>query len=226
MNNGQIERKKNKKLTFQAINKKIDLNNKAEKLKPEKGRWKSTKLVMNFVPQLRPKKSFCKPSFFLLDDQTDTKEESKKSDELNIINSCDEEEGFSDSSSDISCENEGEKINSIFKEESGQNYGRDIEPDSSIKKELGDSKEKDVNFKNNNLFNNDDKENGKDKEFKRKEKQENIIKLASKLDTNIIDDNHVRNRNIINEQKNDVDIYINNSITILDILSIKDQKNN
>ncbi len=114
-----IKRKVAKKLTFHEKDNKFILNKKFEKsIKPEL-RCYSTKLVSNFVPQLKPKKSFCKPTFFQLN-ENETKSDDENGDNLlDAISSCEEVDDDSVKSSSLSSSdderNEEEEKNNITK---------------------------------------------------------------------------------------------------------------
>ena len=118
-----IERTKVKKNTLK-LNNKFDLSKNYESTKNAKAlRYYSTKIVINFVPQLKPKKSFLKPTFFQLN--KDDKDESEKSFELDKISSCDEvEDNESNDSSSIissfSSDNEKDKEDNNNKENQSQ----------------------------------------------------------------------------------------------------------
>ena len=85
-----FERSKQKKYTFQKNNNKFDFKKSFDQMnKPKKQRYYSTKIIINFVPQIKPKKSFCKPTFFQLN-KDENNNENDRSFELDKILSCDE----------------------------------------------------------------------------------------------------------------------------------------
>ena len=59
-----FQRSKMKKNTYQNKNENFNINNFEKIQKSKKPRFYSTKLIVSFVPRLKPKKSFCKPTFF------------------------------------------------------------------------------------------------------------------------------------------------------------------
>ena len=156
----KFERPKVKKNTVQLNNDRFDLRKSLDKTKNQKAlRCYSTKLVVNFVPQLKPKKSFLKPTFFQLN--KDDKDENEKSFELDKISSCEEVDDseskgsssiMSDSQSDSENENE-ENINNNKKEnenESGftlndnkiEEKNENLEQNLNIEDILSESKKK------------------------------------------------------------------------------------
>jgi hypothetical protein len=84
-----FERSKQKKYTFQKNNNKFDFKKSFDQNKPKKQRYYSTKIIINFVPQIKPKKSFCKPTFFQLN-KDENNNENDRSFELDKISSYDE----------------------------------------------------------------------------------------------------------------------------------------
>ena len=105
----------NKKNTSIIQHQKLNLGH---KIKGCYNRSKSTKLLNNFVPQLKPKKSFCKPTFFQLDENNTNNQQNEKIKEI--------EEDYS-SSDDDDDEMEEVKANcpgsnsSDFESDEGQN---------------------------------------------------------------------------------------------------------
>lgn len=87
-----FKRSKFKKLSYQNQNIKHFKNNfPIIKNNQKINKYHSTKLVVNFVPTIRPKKSFCKPTFFQLNQSSlNEKQEDEKSFELDKISSCEE----------------------------------------------------------------------------------------------------------------------------------------
>ena len=226
MNNGKIHKEKintKKKLSFNTLNKKTEFQRSAEKVNLQKGRWHSSKLVVNFVPKLKPKKSFCKPTHFQLDDseEKEEKKEKEQSLDLNIISSCDEGNS-NDSSSNISSENEENDSDSEKEfEENHEDNDNDNEITSSAKNELNNNEYKGVKLKQNKKYKLDiyDKEN-EEKNNVISHKKENSSE-SDKIHQNIQDKNSFQDKETINTKN---DFSLNENITILDIISIKDKK--
>jgi hypothetical protein len=124
-----FERSKQKKHTFQKNNNKFDFKKSFDQMnKPKKQRYYSTKIIINFVPQIKPKKSFCKPTFFQLN-KDENNNENDRSFELDKISSCDEIEDnesieSNESSSSLSSasdtENNKEENTDSNKKENGE----------------------------------------------------------------------------------------------------------
>ena len=124
-----FERSKQKKHTFQKDNNKLDFKKKFDQIhKPKKQRYYSTKIIINFVPQIKPKKSFCKPTFFQLN-KDENNNENDRSFELDKISSCDEiddnesiesNESSSSLSSSSDTENNKEENTDSNKKENGE----------------------------------------------------------------------------------------------------------
>ena len=124
-----FERSKQKKHTFQKDNNKLDFKKKFDQIhKPKKQRYYSTKIIINFVPQIKPKKSFCKPTFFQLN-KDENNNENDRSFELDKISSCDEiednesiesNESSSSLSSSSDTENNKEENINVNKKENGE----------------------------------------------------------------------------------------------------------
>ena len=105
-----FQRSKMKKNTYQNKNENFNINNFEKIQKSKKPRFYSTKLIVSFVPRLKPKKSFCKPTFFQLNEKERNNKNEKKSFELEKISSCDElEEDVP--SSEIESDEEEQKNN-------------------------------------------------------------------------------------------------------------------
>ena len=105
-----FQRSKMKKNTYQNKNENFNINNFEKIKKSKKPRFYSTKLIVSFVPRLKPKKSFCKPTFFKLNEKERNNKNEKKSFELEKISSCDElEEDVP--SSEIESDEEEQKNN-------------------------------------------------------------------------------------------------------------------
>ena len=127
-----FQRPMNKKNTSIMQHKKLSLEH---KIKRSYNRSHSTKLPNNFVPQLKPKKSFCKPTFFQLDENNTNNQQNEKIKEIEeVYSSSDDDDG----------EMEEVKVNcpisssSDFESDEGQN-------------ENGPSNESNENEKNNNM---------------------------------------------------------------------------
>jgi hypothetical protein len=123
-----FERSKQKKYTFQKNNNKFDFKKSFDQNKPKKQRYYSTKIIINFVPQIKPKKSFCKPTFFQLN-KDENNNENERSFELDKISSCDEiednesiesNESSSSLSSSSDTENNKEENTDSNKKENGE----------------------------------------------------------------------------------------------------------
>ena len=123
-----FERSKQKKYTFQKNNNKFDFKKSFDQNKPKKQRYYSTKIIINFVPQIKPKKSFCKPTFFQLN-KDENNNENERSFELDKISSCDEiddnesiesNESSSSLSSSSDTENNKEENINVNKKENGE----------------------------------------------------------------------------------------------------------
>jgi hypothetical protein len=123
-----FERSKQKKYTFQKNNNKFDFKKSFDQNKPKKQRYYSTKIIINFVPQIKPKKSFCKPTFFQLN-KDENNNENERSFELDKISSCDEiddnesiesNENSSSLSSSSDTENNKEENINVNKKENGE----------------------------------------------------------------------------------------------------------
>ena len=124
-----FERSKQKKHTFQKNNNKFDFKKSFDQMhKPKKQRYYSTKIIINFVPQIKPKKSFCKPTFFQLN-KDENNNENDRSFELDKISSCDEiednesiesNESSSSLSSSSDTENNKEENINVNKKENGE----------------------------------------------------------------------------------------------------------
>ena len=123
-----FERSKQKKYTFQKNNNKFDFKKSFDQNKPKKQRYYSTNIIINFVPQIKPKKSFCKPTFFQLN-KDENNNENERSFELDKISSCDEiddnesiesNESSSSLSSSSDTENNKEENTDSNKKENGE----------------------------------------------------------------------------------------------------------
>ena len=89
----KFRRTNNKKNSFQSKGNGSFFNNFQIVKKNNKIQCFSTKVVVNFVPTIKPKQSFCKPTFFNLNENKDSEaKKEKKSFELEDISSCEEED--------------------------------------------------------------------------------------------------------------------------------------
>ena len=89
----KFKRSTNKKNSFQTKGNGNFFHNFQILKKNKKIQCFSTKIVVNFVPTLKPKQSFCKPTFFKLDENNNSEsKKEKKSFELENISSCEEED--------------------------------------------------------------------------------------------------------------------------------------
>jgi len=173
----------------------------------------STKLVSNFVPTLRPKQSFCKPTFMQLNQNQHKFEIEKEDSELDVISSSegiDEYDSDSNQSSSITSSNEEND-----KEEEKLPYN-DIQKNNISPLGL-------------NNINSDKDEDKIVQEF-----PEHKIFNEDKSNLKLISNNHYNNNNNTNdEQTNEIkvgNIYTQNIIipkkkrlTILDILKNKNK---
>ena len=248
-----FERTKSKKNTFQVKENHFGLKKDFESIKRNyKSRCYSTKILRDFVPQIRPKKSFCKPTFFKLDDEIESKSidnENGKDFELDKILSCDSEDDEDDeesknnsssiSSSEAGMDKEEEKenelnldISSSLKEE-GENSDQDEYKNLAFKKKK--KHKKNVEETNTNNFNNLRKEMSKIRSrtivVKSKEMEEifhhlnDDFKLGiSSTKNSYYDENCNKKENDIN--KNSIKFgNKDNNFSILDVLTIKNEKN-
>ena len=184
-NNTNFQRSKLKKHTFQdqnnitfGLKKSFDDIGKRQKL-----RCYSTKLVRNFVPQIRPKKSFCKPTFFKLNDNdNDTKSidnEDKKS-ELEEISSCEEVEEDSKNSSSLSSNEKDEE------KDDDNDSKSDFSLDEKIRKNSPNYEHKAFKEDDNDEYENLTYKNKK-KDNEEKNKLKNMRKEMSKIKTKSIE---------------------------------------
>ena len=222
------------------VNKNINLHTKFEILQnAQSRRYYSTKIVSNFVPQLKPKKSFCKPTPFQLDEGSSIENDNDKSFELDKISSCDEgdDSGQSSSLSSSIIENDKEENNV-----SNNNLNKNIEPKLNSNKGLISTKDEIMDEYENLAF--------KSKRSKEKEKEDikslrkemykiksnnmNKAKVSHDLTDyqNLGDDftnDENNNNNIIGVYKktnfSQKKLFVNNNHTILDILSNKNKNN-
>ncbi len=208
-------------------------------------RWYSTKVISNFVPNLKPKKSFCKPTPFQLDGNSSNKKENDNKFELDKISSCDEEESYQDSSSDFDSDIEEEKdLNIDSNNNIIQNSINDIQNvESKLSKDvlISTKDETDSSFEchNSDHEENDEKEKEKEEEKEITEKKED--KNVNKLNNKIIKDDFNLDGNKNNDLDDDINkkefdinkknylshknvVFHNNISSILDILSVRNKK--
>jgi hypothetical protein len=229
----------------------INLKKKFGKLQNAQNRkCYSTKIISNFVPQLKPKKSFCNPTPFLLDDNS-SKQNDKENDikfELDKISSCDEEESDKDSSSSFASDIEEEKESNIDVN-NNINMNQNCIKDGQIVAEHGANKEVLISTKNESdssfeCHNSDTEKSEEQEKEKEKEKEEIKRKSNKKIDLNEFDNNKIikddfcLDGNKHNDNVIDIDfdinkksylsqkkLVINNNISsILDILSARKKK--
>ena len=181
-NDKNFQRSKLKKHTFQdqtniifGLKKNFDIIGKRQR-----ERCYSTKLVRNFVPQIRPKKSFCKPTFFKLNDNdNDTKsiDDEDKKYELDEISSCGEVEEDSKNSSSLSSDERDEEMNES-----------DSKSDFSLDEKIGKNspnyehkafKEDDNDEYENLTYKDKKKDNEEKNKLKKMRKEMSIIKSKS-----------------------------------------------
>ena len=82
--NAKLSRKKVKGKTKRIVNSN-KLKNKYEIFNSEINKWNSSKNLINFVPRISPKKSYCKPSLFELNPDMFHKQHSDESLQKNLI---------------------------------------------------------------------------------------------------------------------------------------------
>ena len=246
------DKNKNKRLTFIELK----LKNNFDKIdKDQSRRCYSTKTLSNFVPQIKPKKSFCKPTPFKLNDNpsNQNENESDNSFELDKISSCEEGEE-SNRSSSLSSSNfkNDEQENNDLNNKINENIVNEKENNDKCKLDNGgDSTSKKDN--NDSSYECEDITQKK-KELEEKEKEKNDINNPKNKKPIITPKNILRPKESHQNLKNDFclennfddenynnntkDFYINkkhylsqkkcifnNNITILDVLSFKNKKN-
>ena len=229
-----FQRKNYKKNSFQSKGNGTFFNKFQILKKNKKIQYYSTKVVANFVPTIKPKQSFCKPTFFKLDENKDceTKKE-KKSFELEDISSCEEEDdshsihnsdessylSSSSSEKDIKEEenniNNSDKIiqkNNIFNLDDNKMKTSNIKQTKKIQFSLLNADKDNDNENDNKSFHLD--ENNKNNIFIRKEKTEVKFKtviLKSKSDIEML---HNRIKKSFNQNiKKIKDIIDNNKVS-------------
>lgn len=173
----------------------------------------STKLVSNFVPVLKPKKSFCKPAFMQLSQVQPKFEIEKEDSDLDVISSS---EGIDESESDSNQSSSMTSSNDEIDKEEEKSPEYDIQ-----KKDISDSE-----FSNQNVNKEEDKIVKEILEHKLYNEDKNDLNLTNKENNNnnnnindeAIDENKVKNnltQNIIISNKK--------SLSILDILKNKNK---
>ena len=189
MNKGQgkeekFRRTNNKKNSFHSKGKGSFFNNFQILKKNYKIQYFSTKVVVNFVPTIKPKQSFCKPTFFNLNESKDSKpKKEKKSFELEDISSCEEE----DDSNSIHNSHESSYLSSSSSEK-------------DIKEEENNINNSEKVMPKNTLFNLDDKKDNKMKY--------SCVKQTKKIKFNLLnlekdnDDDNNDNKSVHLEEKN------------------------
>ena len=202
------KRSKAKRSSFQNKNDNFNLNfikNFEKVQKPKKQRYYSTKLAVSFVPTLKPKKSFRKPTFLQLD-ETEAKNENKeneKSFELEKISSCDEnEDGDSSnlSSSDIESNKEEEKNNYEVENKNNSNlYKNKPNLDNKVNKE--DKEEPPIKESSEDEDENEDEDHNENE--RKKSSMKNLRKEMLKI----------KNNSVLNKSKEMGDVIPNNLIS-------------
>ena len=231
----EFKRPKVKKNTCQLNTDKYNLKKSFEQTKNTNAvRYYSTKLVINFVPKLKPRKSYCRPTHFQLNKDDNDNE---KSFELDKISSCDDDDedeskdssSLISSSSDIECDKE-EKINNNNKKKSKNksnftldnnikktenipqdlNNG-DILSDIKKKKKSSTGEYENLGYKKKKSMNmNMNGTEGKDNNSYIKNLRKEMTKIKSK--TNII--KYKETEEMINQNmKNNFDLGRNNSLS-------------
>ena len=222
---------KDRKNTFKVKENHFDLQKDFESIKRNyKSRCYSTKILRDFVPQIRPKKSFCKPTFFKLDDnEIESKSidnENEKDFELDKISSCDDEEDDDESknnSSSISSseagmdeeeekenkfklENKlsGENILSSLKEEEEDNSDEDEYMNLAFKKKKKHKKTEDEKTNLNNLRKEMSKIKSKTIVVKSKEMEEIIHHLNDNFELSVISRKNGYYDENTNKKENDI----------------------
>jgi len=155
----KFRRTNNKKNSFQSKGNGSFFNNFQILKKNNKIQCFSTKVVVNFVPTIKPKQSFCKPTFFNLNENKDSEpKKEKKSFELEDISSCEE----------------GDDSNSIHNSHESS-YLSSSASEKDIKEEENNINNSDKVISKNTLFNLDDN------------KMENsCVKQAKKIKFNLL----------------------------------------
>ena len=159
-------RKNNKKKSFQSKGNGNFFHNFQILKKNKKIQCYSTKVVANFVPTIKPKQSFCKPTFFKLDENKDSEnKKEKKSFELEDISSCEEE----DDSHSIQNSHESSYLSSSSSEK-------------DIKEEENSINNSDKIIPKNNIFNLDDHEMKSSYSKQTKKNQFSLLKVEKDND--------------------------------------------
>jgi len=238
---------KDRKNTFKVKENHLDLKKDFESIKRNyKSRCYSTKILRDFVPQIRPKKSFCKPTFFKLDD---SEIESKSIDQISSCDEEDDDESKNNSSSissseagmdeeeekenELKFENKlsGENILSSLKEEEEDNSDEDEYMNLAFKKKKKHKKTEDEKTNLNNLRKEMSKIKSKTIVVKSKEMEEIIHHLNDNFELSVISRKNGYYDENTNKKENDINKlsiklgHKDNNFSILDVLSIKNGKN-
>jgi hypothetical protein len=205
--NVSLQRDMQKKNTFFMRHKKLNLEYKIQR---HDIRSFSTKLISNFVPQIRPKKSFTKPTFFQLDETDSNTPQNEKINEIEEDNSSSDEE---DEIVEERKDNQPGSSSSDFESDEGQNENspsnesNEIENNNKMKLDVKVYKEDDDCFQKKNIDCNVENVNN------------NNFKNESNLELNNLN-------NDVDKIKNDVNLKQNNLTqkkfivnSIFDILS-------
>lgn len=223
-NQNKYERQKQKKNTFQFEANQLNLHKKLGQLqKPKRQKCFSTKILINFVPKITPKKSFCKPTFFQLN--KDEENENEKSFELDKISSCSEmDDDSNDKSSSISSSSSpSSEIESCDEEENNftnkenqnkSNFKLDDNNNQNLEKKFAlshtSSKKEDNEIsidEYENLRAKEHKQSMNDYETKEKSSLKDLRKEMSKVKSKATDVKFKETEEIINQKmKNNYDI--------------------
>ena len=192
-----MKRKVVKKLTFHEKDNKFILDKKFEKSIKPSNRFYSTKLVRDFVPHLKPKKSFCKPTFFQLNEnETKSDDENGNNFELDVLSSCEEIDDDSVKSSSLSSSDDekNEEIPKLSLESNTTNFESNLyNEDLSLSK-----KEEDAS-------NSDEYEN---LTFKKKKKSKKFCEDKDNLKTLRKEMSKIRGTSSINSKSKEMEINI------------------
>lgn len=180
-----FQRSSNKKNSYQTKGK-VSFYNIQILKKNKKIQCYSSKVVVNFVPTIKPKQSFCKPTFFKLDENKDSEpKKEKKEFELEDISSCEEENDSHSiqSSHDSSILSSSSSENDIKEEENNINNSDKIVQKNNIFN-LNDNQDnstsvkqsKKIKFNLPKLDNDNDNDDNKSEHFEEKNKK-NILFL-------------------------------------------------
>ena len=204
-----FERVKNKKNTFQVKENHFDLKKDFESIKRNyKSRCYSTKILRDFVPQIRPKKSFCKPTFFKLNDNDieskSIDDENEKDYGLDKISSCDEDEDDDESKNNSS---------SISSSEAGMDEEEEKQNEFKLDKNLYD---KNILSSLKEEENNSDEDEYENLVFKKKKKHKKTEEEKSNLNNLRKEMSKIKSRTIVVKSKEMEEIihHLNNNFKL------------